>query len=80
MTTIILTTWTGLLKVTNNVSIQGGVGVRGGWHIGYDGYGILGTSGYDYNHPDDMDSVVKGHKQCKYTGWGGGTGRVAYRV
>ena len=42
------------------------MGVRGGWHIGYDGYGILGTSGYDYYHLDNMDRVVKGHKQCKY--------------
>ena len=56
------------------------VSSRGPQIIGYLPFEVLGTSGYDYYHPDDMDRVVKGHEQCKYTGWGGGTGRVAYRV
>lgn len=33
--------------------------------IGYLPFEVLGTSGYDYYHSDDLDKVVKSHKACK---------------
>lgn len=36
--------------------------------IGYLPFEVLGTSGYDYYHWDDLDLVVAGHKQLMQTG------------
>lgn len=33
--------------------------------IGYLPFEVLGTSGYDYYHPDDLEKVVKSHKSRK---------------
>ncbi|XP_005113503.2 circadian locomoter output cycles protein kaput-like [Aplysia californica] len=33
--------------------------------IGYLPFEVLGTSGYDYYHPDDLEIVSKCHEQCK---------------
>ena len=34
--------------------------------IGYLPFEVLGTSGYDYYHPDDLENMSKSHEQCKY--------------
>lgn len=34
--------------------------------IGYLPFEVLGTSGYDYYHVDDLDDVVSCHESCKY--------------
>lgn len=34
--------------------------------IGYLPFEVLGTSGYDYYHFDDLDRVVTCHEACKY--------------
>lgn len=34
--------------------------------IGYLPFEVLGTSGYDYYHVDDLDKVVNCHESCKY--------------
>lgn len=34
--------------------------------IGYLPFEVLGTSGYDYYHVDDLDKVVNCHETCKY--------------
>lgn len=34
--------------------------------IGYLPFELLGTSGYDYYHVDDLDDVVTSHESCKY--------------
>lgn len=33
--------------------------------IGYLPFEVLGTSGYDYYHVDDLDKVVTCHEACK---------------
>lgn len=33
--------------------------------IGYLPFEVLGTSGYDYYHYDDLEKVVLSHKECK---------------
>ena len=33
--------------------------------IGYLPFEVLGTSGYDYYHPDDLENLSKCHEQCK---------------
>ena len=33
--------------------------------IGYLPFEVLGTSGYDYYHPDDLECLSKCHEQCK---------------
>lgn len=33
--------------------------------IGYLPFEVLGTSGYDYYHPEDIERVAKCHEQCK---------------
>ena len=38
---------------------------RGPPVVGYLPYEVLGTSGYDYYHPDDLEKVAKCHEQCK---------------
>lgn len=38
--------------------------------IGYLPFEVLGTSGYDYYHPDDLDNVSKSHEQLMTTGEG----------
>lgn len=38
--------------------------------IGYMPFEVLGTSGYDYYHWDDLDVVVSGHEQLMQTGEG----------
>jgi circadian locomoter output cycle kaput protein len=38
--------------------------------IGYLPFEILGTSGYDYYHWDDLDDIVSGHEQLMRTGEG----------
>ena len=35
--------------------------------IGYLPFEVLGTSGYDYYHVDDLEKVVTCHEACKYT-------------
>lgn len=35
--------------------------------IGYLPFEVLGTSGYDYYHVDDLDKVVNCHEACKYS-------------
>lgn len=34
--------------------------------IGYMPFEVLGTSGYDYYHFDDIDAIVSCHEECKY--------------
>lgn len=34
--------------------------------IGYLPFEVLGTSGYDYYHVDDLDQVVSCHEACKF--------------
>lgn len=34
--------------------------------IGYMPFEVLGTSGYDYYHFDDLDKVITCHEACKY--------------
>lgn len=34
--------------------------------IGYLPFEVLGTSGYDYYHVDDLELIAQCHKQCKY--------------
>lgn len=34
--------------------------------IGYLPFEVLGTSGYDYYHPDDLEAVSKCHEQRKW--------------
>lgn len=34
--------------------------------IGYMPFEVLGTSGYDYYHFDDIDDIVSCHEKCKY--------------
>lgn len=34
--------------------------------IGYLPFEVLGTSGYDYYHFDDLEKVVMCHEACKY--------------
>jgi hypothetical protein len=34
--------------------------------IGYLPFEVLGTSGYDYYHPEDIERVSKCHEQCKH--------------
>nr|WDV40241.1 circadian locomotor output cycles kaput [Sinonovacula constricta] len=38
--------------------------------IGYLPFEVLGTSGYDYYHPDDLDGVTSSHEQLMKTGEG----------
>ncbi|XP_045204691.2 circadian locomoter output cycles protein kaput-like isoform X2 [Mercenaria mercenaria] len=38
--------------------------------IGYLPFEVLGTSGYDYYHPDDLDGVTVSHEQLMKTGEG----------
>lgn len=38
--------------------------------IGYLPFEVLGTSGYDYYHPDDLDGVTTSHEQLMKTGEG----------
>lgn len=38
--------------------------------IGYMPFEVLGTSGYDYYHWDDLDNIVAGHEQLMQTGEG----------
>lgn len=38
--------------------------------IGYLPFEVLGTSGYDYYHPDDLDGVTASHEQLMKTGEG----------
>lgn len=33
--------------------------------IGYLPFEVLGTSGYDYYHVDDLELIAQCHKQCK---------------
>lgn len=35
--------------------------------IGYLPFEVLGTSGYDYYHVDDLETLAKCHEQCEYT-------------
>lgn len=35
--------------------------------IGYLPFEVLGTSGYDYYHFDDLEKVQKCHEACKYS-------------
>lgn len=37
--------------------------------IGYLPFEVLGTSGYDYNHFDDMDSIVACHETGNQLQW-----------
>lgn len=37
---------------------------RGPPVIGYLPFEVLGTSGYDYVHPDDLQSLAKNHEIC----------------
>lgn len=37
--------------------------------IGYMPFEVLGTSGYDYYHFDDLDSIVACHEECKLQQW-----------
>lgn len=34
--------------------------------IGYLPFEVLGTSGYDYYHYDDLEKVVLSHEECKF--------------
>lgn len=34
--------------------------------IGYLPFEVLGTSGYDYYHVDDLDNLAKCHEHCEY--------------
>lgn len=34
--------------------------------IGYLPFEVLGTSGYDYYHVDDLELIAQCHKHCKY--------------
>lgn len=34
--------------------------------IGYMPFEVLGTSGYDYYHFDDLDNIVACHEECKF--------------
>lgn len=34
--------------------------------IGYMPFEVLGTSGYDYYHVDDLHSLAKCHEHCEY--------------
>lgn len=34
--------------------------------IGYMPFEVLGTSGYDYYHFDDLDNIVACHEECMY--------------
>ena len=36
--------------------------------IGYLSFEVLGTSGYDYYHPDDLDKIVESHEALMQTG------------
>ena len=36
--------------------------------IGYLSFEVLGTSGYDYYHPDDLDKLVQCHENLMQTG------------
>lgn len=38
--------------------------------IGYLPFEVLGTSGYDYYHVDDLEKVVTCHEACKYSAHG----------
>nr|XP_022324520.1 circadian locomoter output cycles protein kaput-like isoform X1 [Crassostrea virginica] len=38
--------------------------------IGYLPFEVLGTSGYEYYHPDDLDQIAKSHEQLMQTGEG----------
>ncbi|KAK3100643.1 hypothetical protein FSP39_022964 [Pinctada imbricata] len=38
--------------------------------IGYLPFEVLGTSGYDYYHPDDLEKIAKCHEQLMQTGEG----------
>ncbi|XP_062566627.1 circadian locomoter output cycles protein kaput-like [Saccostrea cucullata] len=38
--------------------------------IGYLPFEVLGTSGYDYYHPDDLEQIAKSHEQLMQTGEG----------
>ena len=38
---------------------------RGPPVIGYLPFEVLGTSGYDYVHPDDLEKLAKNHEQCE---------------
>lgn len=33
--------------------------------IGYLPFEVLGTSGYDYYHVDDLDNIAASHELCK---------------
>lgn len=35
--------------------------------IGYLPFEVLGTSGYDYYHFDDLEKVITCHEECKYS-------------
>ena len=37
---------------------------RGPPIIGYLPFEVLGTSGYDYYHPDDLENIGQSHEQC----------------
>lgn len=39
--------------------------VRASPIIGYLPFEVLGTSGYDYYHVDDLELIAQCHKQCK---------------
>ncbi|XP_061188933.1 circadian locomoter output cycles protein kaput-like [Saccostrea echinata] len=41
--------------------------------IGYLPFEVLGTSGYDYYHPDDLEQIAKSHEQLMQTGEGSST-------
>jgi hypothetical protein len=34
--------------------------------IGYTSMEVLGTSGYDFYHADDLESIIECHKICKF--------------
>lgn len=38
---------------------------RGPPLIGYLPFEVLGTSGYDYIHPDDLEKLASCHEKCK---------------
>lgn len=37
--------------------------------IGYLPFEVLGTSGYDYYHVDDLEILAKCHEHCEYISW-----------
>ena len=39
---------------------------RGPPIIGYLPFEVLGTSGYDYYHPEDLENISKSHEQRTY--------------